>query len=399
MAGTLTVDTIQSDSSYNSVVTIPSKVNFTGGMQVGGADATFGGMRNRIINGAMTIDQRYAGTSKNIPANTNGSNFILDRWRFDTVGAAAFTVQQVTDAPSGFVKSMKVTVTTTSTPGADDRYNMMHQTELSNSQDLSGQPISISFWVKSSVTGTYSVNLTNAIGDPYRREYIATYTINSTNTWEYKTITIPAYAWDTGQQTYPNGYGLGIAWALSMGSNRQYPPSDTWYVGGNEHLATTTSTQLTTTNGATWQITGVQVEKGSSATPFEYRNYGHELAMCQRYFYSMGGNSVYEHFATVSQTASTDGRGMVFLPVQMRTSPSIGQTGSFQMSSGLNSVTGTYVASTAMYFNVSVFYGPQNIGFDFWPGTSGSYGGSAGSMWIIRANNSLSTRLTFTAEL
>jgi hypothetical protein len=173
--------------------------------------AQYNSFKNRIINGAMVIDQRNNGAATT-PTSNPQSLYTLDRWRLDRFGAANFTIQQVADAPVGFNRSLRATVQTTqASPAADDRYNIMQITELVNSADLSDQPMALSFWVKGSVTGTYSVFLSNAIGDPYRREYLSSYTINAANTWELKSLSIPANAWNTGQQTYPNGYGILVA--------------------------------------------------------------------------------------------------------------------------------------------------------------------------------------------
>jgi hypothetical protein len=280
MAGTLTVDTIQSDSSYASTLNVASKMNFASGMQIGGQDATFGGMRNRVINGDMRIDQRNAGAS--VSVSTSGV-YVLDRWKNRANGGGVFTVQQSSIAPAGFNNSTIYTVTTAdSSIAAADNYWIIHEIEGYNVADLewgtaNAKTITISFWVRSSVTGTYTIALSN--GTTYDRNYVTTYTINSANTFEYKTITITGDTTGTWGKT--NGGGISLVFNLGTGTDYQ-TTANAWNAGFKH--GTSSSTNLIATNGATFYITGVQLEKGSAATAFEYRQYGQELALCQRYY-------------------------------------------------------------------------------------------------------------------
>ena len=221
MAGLLTVDTIQSDSSYASTLNVASKMNFAAGMQIGGQDTTFGGMRNRIINGDMRINQR-GNTTYTIP---NASNlYTLDRWEsVDAHANAAFTVGASADFPagSGSSNSAIVTITSSGTTGSGDIVIFRQQVEGFNVADFdfgtaSAKTISVSFWVKSSVTGTYALAVANSANN---RHYIRHYTINSANTWEYKTVTIPGDT--TGTWLKSNDVGLRLKFTLAAGTSYQ----------------------------------------------------------------------------------------------------------------------------------------------------------------------------------
>jgi len=215
----------------------------------------------------------------------------------------------------------------------------------------SAQAVTVSFWVKSSLTGTFSLNLrlqTQNVG------YITTYTINSANTWEQKTITIPG---NTATAIYSNTNGVGITayFFLAAGSTYQSSTLNTWgAVGTNGYGASTTaSTGMFTTTGATFQITGVQLEKGSTATSFDYRPYGTELQLCQRYCYRIATSGGYSTYATTGMFISTTRVDFpILFPTYMRASP-----------------TGTYTAANT--------YLPSSAGTDFTPSAVASVGGSA----------------------
>jgi hypothetical protein len=322
MAGTIVVDRLESDASYASRINVVSNtvfsspVNFTGGMQVGGQDASFGGMRNRIINGDMRINQR-GNTTYTVPSGSN--LYTLDRWEaVDAHANAALTVTQSSDAPAGFSNSAIVTVTASGTTGAGDVAIFRQAIEGFNVDDLdfgtaSARTISVSFWVKGSVTGTYAVAVSNSGNN---RHYIRHYTINSANTWEYKSITIPGDT--TGTWFKDNSAGLRLKFTLAAGTTYR-GTVDTWNAA--DVIGTSSSVNLTSTNGATWQITGVQLEKGSTASAFEQLNYGLELAMCQRYYhiaslFNFATNAYYQGYFGGS-TAVWNIRH----PVQMRSVP------------------------------------------------------------------------------
>jgi hypothetical protein len=281
------------------------------------------GFRNRIINGDMRIDQRNAGAAVTVNANA----FFFDVDRFAFIGQASdgvFTAQQLSaGSPSGFTNYMRATVTTADTSlGSDQFYNLFQNIEGFNVADFglgssAAQTFTLSFWVRSSLTGTFGGSFRNSA---LNRVYPFTYTINSANTWEYKTLTI---AGDTsGTWVTNNGIGLRISWSLGAGTNRK-AAAGSWQAlnvsGANGETA------WISTAGATWDITGVQLEKGTVATPFERRPFGMELALCQRYCYVIRGDQ---------GNGSTNGIGsgvwngadgspiVVNLPVPLRVFPS-----------------------------------------------------------------------------
>jgi hypothetical protein len=315
MAGTLTVDTIQSDSSYASTVNVASKINFSGSMQIGGQDATFGGMRNRIINGAMTIDQRNSGSS-----TTTGETYCLDRWYTqNNPTAGTVTTQQVIDAPAGFYNSAKKTFTSVSYNSTSGYTNFQQSIEVQNLLDLaygtaSASSVTVSFWVKSSVTGNHSFAIQNYASS--RRSYLTSYTINSANTWEYKSITIPG---DTSFALSSTLTNAGLQVRFSQGAGTQYTSStaNSWQTA--DYFFLSGCVTPATTNGATWQVTGVQLEKGSTATAFESRSYGHELGLCHRYYWQ----ELNSLFASGIAFDTVEAHVRVQYPVPMRTSPTV----------------------------------------------------------------------------
>ena len=238
------------------------------------------GMVNRIINGAMVIDQRNAGAAVTLTAAN-------DVYPVDRLGAYAstdgtMTAQQSSTAPAGFTKSVVFTTTVAdSSLGASQRCTAFQRVEGYNVADLgfgtaSAATITLSFWVRSSLTGTFGASL---VGASYARSYPFNYTISAANTWEQKTVTI---AGDTsGTWLTTNGVGLVVLFNLGSGSN-YLGTANAWAAG--ELYAPTGSTSVVGTSGATFYITGVQLEKCSTATSFDYRTYGTELALCQRYY-------------------------------------------------------------------------------------------------------------------
>ena len=235
------------------------------------------GFRNRIINGDMRIDQRNAGASV-----TSSQGYTLDRWTVNSGGGALFNVQQDTIVPSGFTNSLKITVGTADGSLAAGDYSQLYQViEGFNVADLgwgtaNAQAVTLSFWVRASVTGTYAGGLVNSAEN---RSYVFTYAVSAANTWEQKTVTI---AGDTsGTWVTNNGKGVSVKWDLGSGSTYQ-ATAGSWVA--SHSFATSGAIKLSATAGATFNITGVQLEAGSVATPFERRDYGRELMMCQRYY-------------------------------------------------------------------------------------------------------------------
>jgi hypothetical protein len=237
--------------------------------------------RNKIINGAMTIDQRNAGTA--VTVNSTGNFYAVDR--FFATGQSAdgvFTAQQSSAAAAGFNKSLLATVTTADASiGATQQYLVGQAIEGLNVAELGwgssdAQTVTLSFWVRSSLTGTFGGSLVNSA---FNRSYPFSYAISSADTWEYKTITV---AGDTsGTWLTTNGVGIRLYFSLGAGST-YVGTAGSW--SGSFLVGVTGQTNLIGTLNATWYVTGVQLEAGDTATPFEHRSYGDELALCQRYF-------------------------------------------------------------------------------------------------------------------
>ena len=242
--------------------------------------ATGFGFKNRIINGAMVIDQRNAGASV---TPTNGQ-YTLDRWACLLSQSSKYSVQQNAAAvtpPAGFIKYLGITSSSAYSVLTGDYFNIRQGIEGLNVADLawgtaSAATVTLSFWVRSSLTGTFGGGIVNGAGD---RSYPYTYTISTANTWEQKTITIAGDTTGTWATTNSNwgyiqfGLGVGTTYSGTAGA---------W--SANNYLSATGAVSVVGTNGATFYITGVQLEKGSTATSFDYRPYGTEFALCQRYY-------------------------------------------------------------------------------------------------------------------
>ena len=252
-----------------------------------GAAASPYGLKNRIINGDMRIDQRNAGAS----VTPSGNSYNLDRWQAitPTVGSKFSVQQQTSVVPTGFNYALKVTSLSAYTVGSTDRFAINQNIEGFNWADLSwgtanAKTVTLSFWVYSSLTGSFGGSLIN---ESQNRSYPFSYTISAANTWEQKTITVTGDT--TGTWTGATN-GVGVQLYFSLGAGSTYSgTANTWAAA--DYRQPTGSTSIVGTNGATWYITGVQLEIGSTATPFERRLYNQELANCQRYFemsYSQG---------------------------------------------------------------------------------------------------------------
>jgi hypothetical protein len=247
----------------------------------GGTGTTTGyyNFKNRIINGAMMIDQRNVGAS--VTLNSVGI-YTVDRWQGVEDTDGAMTGQQSSTAPTGFVNSLICTTTTADTSLSATQYAVVLQKiEGTNISDLAwgtanAKTVTLSFWVRSSLTGTFGGSLTN---NALNRSYPFTYTISAANTWEQKFITIPgdtSGTWLTNTET-------GIQLNLGLGVGSTYSgTAGSW--AGSLFLSATSAVSVIGTLNATWYITGVQLEVGSTATSFDYRSYGTELNLCLRYF-------------------------------------------------------------------------------------------------------------------
>jgi len=304
--------------------------------------------RNLIINGAMQVAQR--GTSGTLAAT---NNFLVDRFLGSRLGGLAdiFDTAQVSDAPDDFTYSYKLTQDGTSvTLSGTNACMFQYRPEGQDFAHLnwgtsSAKSVTLSFYVKSSVTGTLAVTSASSNSD---QDIAKEYTINSANTWERKTLTIPgptSGTWGTGTSAF--GY---FTWGICgvLGSARETSNIDAWGTGsgGSSVTVTANSTNaLATTSGATWQITGIQLEVGDTATPFEHRSYGEELALCQRYYEAI---PAIKNLTIARYSASSGNAQTFFKSTQtMRSAPSVTVTGTFTSGAGW---TGTPTVSNS-YIN------------------------------------------------
>jgi hypothetical protein len=287
--------------------------------------------KNRLINGDMGIDQRNAGAAVTI---NDTAAYTVDRWFGEDVTDGAFTVQQIADAPVGFSNSARITITTADASLAAGQYAVFVQRiEGFNTADLAwgtanAATVTLSFWTKSSLTGTFGGVVSNG-AENY--SYPFTYTISAANTWEYKTITIVG---PTAGTWVGSTNGKGLVLGFSLGSGSTYTGTAGAWVAADDRGGATGQTNIISTLSATWQVTGVQLEKGTVATSFDYLPYTTELALCQRYFcktYNMdivpgaGSNAGYPGSlrTAIQTTNSYTGLGPWSFPVYMRATPSM----------------------------------------------------------------------------
>ena len=236
-------------------------------------------MKNRIINGAMVIDQRNAGAS----VSASGA-FPVDRWTCYFSQASKLTMQQNAGGvtpPTGFTNYLGITSSSAYSVGSGETFIVYQKVEGYNVADLGwgasgASTITVSFWVRSSLTGTFGGSILNSAEN---RSYPFSYTISAANTWEQKTITIVGDTSGTWLKT--NGNGLGLFFSMGTGSTLS-GTAGSW--AGTNYFSTTGATSVVGTNGATFYITGVQLEVGSTATAFEWRPFGMELGLCKRYY-------------------------------------------------------------------------------------------------------------------
>jgi hypothetical protein len=338
---TVKVDSIKSSDGNTDLLSVSNGV----------ASGVSFGRRNMIINGDMRIAQR--GTSTTWSSGYNS----LDRWYIQgTVTSAAATISQERySGLDGFEWFQRVTVTgTESSVGADNFFTVKQNMEalafkdqVNFADNTTTNPITVSFWVRSSVTGTFCVTQFFQHNDPPEYgTYINEYTINSANTWEYKTLTFPGFAVGTVREdNYYNNF-TQFRFNLMTGANKQ-DTSGQWNTTNS--WGTSNQTNLFATNGATFDLTGVQAEIGEVATPFEYRSYAEELALCQRYYWRKSGlGSVYTGMGSGVASSSTSARVYIDHPVPMRVQPTHSFGGNVVFYMG---TTSNYVTSINATFN------------------------------------------------
>ena len=350
----------------------------------------YAGARNLITNSAMQVWQR--GTT--IDTISTGG-YLCDRWRIAHTGLDGnVDVDRSTDVPSGqgFGYSQKISMDASETSlDAADQVNIAQRFEGQDLQKLakgtsSAKSLTLSFWVKSSVASTYSINLYDSDNT---RVISASYIVSATNTWEKKTVT---FAGDTtGALDNDNARSLDLTFWLDAGTN--------WTGGtfGTSWAANVSNTRVYDTTGwlestsPEFYLTGVQLEVGETATPFEHRSFGDELARCQRYFFKIGNSdTTYHRFAQVDCDTATNSRAIYYFPVPMRSYPSLSTSGSFQIynrGSLINVTTFTitsYTSVTGDYMTGTLF-----------PQTSGSL--TVGSGTLLSASQAAS--ISFDSEL
>jgi hypothetical protein len=298
-------------------VTFPDSTN-----QFSGGAFSF---KNRIINGDMRIDQRNAGASVTIVSG--GANYAIDRFAtlVNTSEATTCSIQRVSDAPANFSNSYKFTTGTGAAGTGSQQARFYQPVEGLNVDDFAwgtanAKTVTLSFYVKASQSGTFGGCLRN---DGGTRSYPFTYSISATNTWEYKTVTIPGDT--TG--TWLKDNGIGILVLFDLGSGPDFLGTPNSWAAAN-YLGATGGTSTVAVSSATWQITGVQLEVGSVATPFERRPYGTELMLCQRYYQFVGGETPYNYLGTTASITSTTTAYLpVPLQVTMRAAPTFTYAG------------------------------------------------------------------------
>jgi hypothetical protein len=352
-------------------------------------------MRNRIINGGMVLDQRRAGASVTIPA---ALTYTLDRWQGQSDQASKYSVEQTITgvaAPTGFSNYLGCTSLSAYSVLTGDRFVIRQAIEGFNVADLGfgtadAKTITISFWVRSSLTGSFGGYVGNSA---LNRTYPFSYTISAANTWEQKSVTI---AGDTSG-TWLTDNGVGIRLGFSLGVGATYTGTGgAW--AASQILAPTGSTSVVGTNGATFYITGVQLEVGTQATSFEYRMYQQELALCQRYYYKIFPAAVGLGFGCVGSVnnGSTTTANMVGnFPVTMRIIPTaLEQSGTANQYTIAQFGTGNFTCTSVPTYTSNTSFSGFGVGFT-------STGLTAGSGCAARtdATNGANAFLAWSAEL
>jgi hypothetical protein len=341
--------------------------------------------RSRIINGAMVIDQRNAGAS----VTPTTSIYTLDRWSTNLTQASKFSVQQSSTAPTGFNNSLLVTSASAFSVASSDYFALLQNIEGFNTADLmwgtaNAKTVTLSFWVRSSLTGTFGGSITNSA---INRSYPFTYTINSANTFEYKTVTI---AGDTTGTWIGATNGIGVRVWFSLGAGSTYSGTAGAWAGAT-YTSATGAVSLVGTNGATLYITGVQLEVGTQATSFEYRQYQQELSLCQRYFINWVGSAGVGFPMVGSGSIASGTQASIFVPtpVSLRTTPTVSFSGT---------VTLTDQTSSPALTSVTTVYGPSSSGFwGVFVASTGSF--TLGRAALLYAQNASTNSFSASAEL
>jgi hypothetical protein len=292
----------------------------------------------------MVIDQRNAGAS----ITPTISTYSVDRWYAYISAASKFSVQQNAGAvtpPEGFTNYIGITSTSAYAINSGDYFGVSQAIEGFNTADLgwgtaNAKPITLSFWARSSLTGTFSVSIRNY--GLYNRGYAATYTINAANTWEYKTITIAGDTSGTWTGGTNNG-SLICSWGVGTGSTYSFA-ANSWQ--SNNVIAATGTVSVVGTSGATFYLTGVQLERGTVATPFEFRSIGQEFSLCERY-YEVQNVDVSMPFPAICYANGVTAVAYTRFRTKKRAAPSVTYSGAARMvfPSNIGGSSGTLIAN------------------------------------------------------
>ena len=382
----LTISTAQNTTLAGKLTTASSGIQFSDASTQTAAASPYV-LKNRIINGDMRIDQRNAGASVT-PTTTAAANYTLDRWAAWFNVASKFSVQQNAASvtpPTGFINYLGITSLAATTVGASDYYFLSQQIEGLNTYDLdwgkaTAKTVTLSFWVRSSLTGTFGGSLRNGSAD---RSYPFSYTISTANTWTQISVTITGDTSGTWLTT--NGTGINVSFSLGMGTT--YSTTAGAWAAGN-YASATGATSVVGTNGATWYVTGVQLEQNTTATPFERRLYNQELAACQRYYWK-AINGIYQAMPMAFNFNSTLMSSFWQFPVTMRS------VANLEVSTGTDYY---YFARNNVYdyFNSFTINGASTTGAELYNNTQIS--GTAGDAGNMTSYNAASS-VAFSAEL
>jgi len=313
LVGTDATQTLTNKTLTSPTLTAPALGTPASGILTSCTGVNYNGFKNRIINGAMVVDQRNSGGAVTPSAVTQ---IVTDRFGAIGTQASKLTYQQVSDAPAGFVNSTKITVATAATPSASDQFRFCQIIEGFNVADLgfgtaSAQTITVSFQAKASIAGTYSAALWNGANG---RSYVTT--VSLTTSWAAYSFTVSGDT--TGTWATGNTIGFELIFDLGGGSTWTTSTLNAWQA--SNFFKASGSVSLVSNAAATLNITGVQLEKGSTATSFDYRPYGTELALCQRYYV---GTAEYWFTSGYDASYTTVNRGGLPWSYEMRTTPTI----------------------------------------------------------------------------
>jgi hypothetical protein len=383
MAGTIVVDRIESDSSYASTINVASKINFTGGVQVGGQDSPMAGFKNKIQNGDFRIWQRstlYTANTNSTPGANSSVYVGPDRFKSyhyneKNQWVPTYTIQQTKDHPS-FGSSGNcleyVCNTAASMPsyaaGGLCFHSILHHPEAQDVFDFvtdSRKPFTVSFWVKTNKVGTYSMHVRIPSPTGTNGNMMRAYTVNQSGVWEKKTLVFPSSSSvGCANITAPTAQGLGIEWIVATNYT---PASDSglnvmneqWGLVNTYGSASTGQVNLHDTVNNYFRITDIQLEVGTVATEFERRPYGAELAICQRYLYRIIGdsNSMFAYGYAINTTGCHAG---ITFPVIMRAAPSLSTSAAntfYIQSATVNTTPTTFTYQTVSKYNSSLDVG------------------------------------------